>query len=88
MHAGEFETSVLLHALPQVVREGNHTADHEAPSRPHLLTLGMAAYTTSGVVGRPSLGTAGKGKAVIDSFVESFAVYLRVIGIPVRPIRD
>lgn len=88
MHAGELETSVLLHAVPQVVREGNHTADHEAPSRPHLLTLGMAAYTRSGVIGRPSLGTAEKGKAVIDSLVESFAVHLRVIGGPESATRD
>ena len=80
MHAGELETSVLLHALPRAVREGNATADHEAPDRPHLLALGMAAYTTSGVIGRPSLGTAEKGEAVLRSLVESFADYLRVVG--------
>jgi creatinine amidohydrolase/Fe(II)-dependent formamide hydrolase-like protein len=46
------------------------SADHEAASRRHLLTLGMAAYTTSGVIGRPSLGTAEKGKALLDSLTQ------------------
>jgi len=79
MHAGEVETSLLLYALPKAVREGNATADHEAPHRPHLLTLGMRGYTESGVIGRPSLGTAEKGKAVLESLVASFTDYLRVL---------
>jgi creatinine amidohydrolase len=79
MHAGELETSILLHACPQAVRPGNADADHDAPDRPHLLTLGMRAYTGSGVIGRPSLGTAEKGKAVLDSLTDSFADHLKVI---------
>jgi creatinine amidohydrolase len=77
MHAGELETSILLHARPEAVRDGNHTADHDAPQRLHLLTLGMREYTTTGVIGRPSLGTAEKGRAIIDSLVAAFADYLR-----------
>jgi creatinine amidohydrolase len=79
MHAGELETSLLLHAYPQVVREGNPTADHDAPNRPHLLTLGMRGYTDSGVIGRPSLGTAEKGKAILESLVASFDSYLHTL---------
>lgn len=39
----------------------------------------MSAYTRSGVIGRPSLGTAEKGKAALDSLAASFADHLRVI---------
>jgi creatinine amidohydrolase len=70
MHAGEIETSILLHAMPEVVRPGYETADHEADERRHLLTLGMRGYTASGVIGRPSLASAEKGKAVLDSFTD------------------
>jgi creatinine amidohydrolase len=79
MHAGELETSILLHACPQVVRPGNADADHDAPDRPHLLTQGMRAYTDSGVIGRPSLGTAEKGKAILDDLADSFADYMRIV---------
>jgi creatinine amidohydrolase len=70
---------LLLHIAPQLVRVGNETADWTADDRPHLLTLGMSAYTTSGVIGRPSLGTPEKGKGALDSLVASFADHLQVI---------
>ena len=54
MHAGELEVSILLATHPDVIRPGNETADWTADDRPHLLTLGMGAYTKSGVIGRPS----------------------------------
>ncbi|GHE30222.1 creatinine amidohydrolase [Streptosporangium violaceochromogenes] len=73
MHAGEIETSLLLHACPEVVRPGYQDADHTADDRRHLLTEGMQAYTRSGVIGRPSLATAEKGKAVLNSLTSSFA---------------
>ncbi len=79
MHAGEFETSVLLHTWPAVVRAGNETADWTADERPHLLSLGMAPYTSSGIIGRPSLGTAEKGKLALTSLVESFGEHLRIL---------
>jgi creatinine amidohydrolase len=79
MHAGELETSILLHARPDVVRNGNTSADHDAPHRPHLLSLGMRGYTSTGVIGRPSQGSADKGKAVIDNLTEAFADYLNVL---------
>ena len=79
MHAGELETSLLLHVAPELVRAGNETADWVANDRSHLLTLGMSAYTTSGVIGRPSLGTAEKGKAALDSLTASFAAHLNAV---------
>ncbi|MEJ2577880.1 MAG: creatininase family protein [Kineosporiaceae bacterium] len=79
MHPGELETSVLLYASPDLVRPSYATADHEAPSRPHLLTLGMRDYTTSGVIGRPSLATAEKGKTFLDAFVDLAASHLDLL---------
>ncbi|WP_328500789.1 creatininase family protein [Streptomyces sp. NBC_00457] len=76
MHAGEIETSILLHAHPELVRSGYETADFVADDRRHLLTRGMSAYTDSGVIGRPSLGSEEKGKALLESLADSFGACL------------
>ena len=57
MHAGELETSILLHRFPEVVRDSYVDADHFAGDRTDLLVAGMAKYTTSGVIGEPSAAT-------------------------------
>jgi creatinine amidohydrolase len=80
MHAGEFETSILLHAHPELVRAGYEAGDHKANQRPGLLTLGMEGYTTSGIIGRPSLATAAKGETAIACLVDSFASCLANLG--------
>jgi creatinine amidohydrolase len=79
MHAGEIETSILLHTHPQWVRPGHESADFVADDRRHLLTVGMSAYTDSGVIGRPSLGSAEKGKALLASLTESFGAYFSLL---------
>lgn len=79
MHAGELETSILLHAAPEVVRDGNAHADHFAPDRNHLLTHGLDHYTTSGVVGAPSHGTAEKGHQILTSLTNSFGPHLSAL---------
>src|SRR5689334_17615020 len=79
MHAGEIETSILLHAHPEFLRPGYESSDFVADDRRHLLTVGMSAYTESGVIGRPSLGSAEKGKELLASLAESFAPYLALL---------
>ncbi|MBD9733722.1 creatininase family protein [Streptomyces sp. H28] len=79
MHAGEIETSILLHTHPELLRPGYETADFVADDRRHLLTLGMAAYTDSGVIGRPSLGSAEKGKHLLASLADSFGAYFTLL---------
>ncbi len=79
MHAGELETSILMHAFPELVRDGYQNSDHTADDRSALLTLGMEGYTTSGIIGRPSLASASKGKSAIASLVESFARCLAIL---------
>ena len=79
MHAGELETSILLHAHPELVRDGYQAADWAADDRRHLLTTGMGEYTHNGVIGRPSLASAEKGKAVLSSLVDRFASVLEIL---------
>lgn len=79
MHGGEFEVSLLLHGAPHLVGEGVETTDHSAPERRHLLTVGMAGYTTNGVIGQPSLASDAKGKALLDSFSRSAEAHLALI---------
>jgi creatinine amidohydrolase len=73
MHAGELETSILLHAHPSLVRPDYADHDHLADDRDRFLTRGLAAYTESGVIGRPSLASATKGRGALASLVDSFA---------------
>lgn len=80
MHAGEIETSLLLHLMPGVVRASYSSADHDrSDRRTHLLTLGVKGYTETGVIGKPSLADASKGKLVLESLTQSFQDYLRVL---------
>lgn len=82
MHAGELETSILLHAHPDLIRPGYETSDHLAEDRRHMLTLGLAPYTSSGVIGRPSLASARKGELLLAGLTESFRHYLDLFGLP------
>jgi creatinine amidohydrolase len=79
MHAGELETSLLLHRFPEAVRSGYESADVTASERPFLLVHGISAYTATGVIGYPSHASAEKGEAVLDSLVASFAGHLQAL---------
>lgn len=78
MHAGESETSILLYSNPDLVRDGYQNTDHIADDRRHLLTVGLRGYTDNGIIGRPSLATAEKGKMILDSLIENFAALLEL----------
>nr|WP_196147758.1 creatininase family protein [Nocardia bovistercoris] len=79
MHAGELETSILLHTKPELLRPGYETADWRADDRRLLLVKGLGEYTKSGVIGFPSLGTAEKGRRALESLSESFEAHLRAL---------
>ena len=70
---------LLLHAFPDVVRPGFESADDQAPDRRHLLTLGLAAYTDTGVLGRPSLATADKGRAALDELTRLAGAHVNAL---------
>jgi creatinine amidohydrolase/Fe(II)-dependent formamide hydrolase-like protein len=76
MHGGEYEVSLLLHGAPEVVRPNIEKSDTQADWSKLLLTGMHGASPTSGVIGRPSLATAEKGAALLDSLSESFASHL------------
>jgi creatinine amidohydrolase len=78
MHAGELEVSLLLCAWPDLVGPDHKTADH-LTERPHLLVRGVAGYSNTGVIGRPSFGTADKGRAVLESLAKSFQTHLGLL---------
>ena len=79
MHGGESETSILLHYQPDYVGPDWQTADHQADDRPNLLLLGMAGYTKTGIIGRPSLATAAKGEALIKALVAGLEPHLKLL---------
>lgn len=66
MHGGELETSLLLHVAPEVVSPGYDDEDWVVAERTHMHVRGLAAYIESGLVGRPSLATAEKGRLAQD----------------------
>ena len=82
MHAGELETSILLATHPGQVVEGWQGADHSAPDRRHLATLGMSAYTDTGVIGYPSLASAEKGQAVLDHLGKAAGDLIKLLSEP------
>ncbi len=79
MHGGEWETSLLLHTHPHLVRSTYPQNDHDAPERPHLLITGVQAYAARGIIGRPSVASAAKGQAALGSLTSSFLDVLQVL---------
>jgi creatinine amidohydrolase len=70
MHGGELEASILLAAWPTYVRDDWPQSwkddDNFHDDRRDLLTVGMTAYTESGIIGRPSLATVEKGQKALQ----------------------
>jgi creatinine amidohydrolase len=79
MHAGELEVSLPLHGHPELVGDGYRAADWQADPRPHLMVTGMRGYTDTGVIGRPSLASADKGRAILESLARSFKDHLALL---------
>jgi creatinine amidohydrolase len=79
MHAGEAETSILLAIAPDLARSGWEDGDCEADDRSLLTMVGMVGYTRSGVIGRPSLATAEKGRALLDALVSQLEQPLKLL---------
>lgn len=71
MHAGEAETSLLLHICPEMVDKD--IFDCDMPYRPLLNTIGFKGYTPSGVIGFPSLATKVKGENLLNSLTDLIA---------------
>lgn len=69
-HAGEMETSMMMHIAPDQV--GDERIDHVPEMGPVYFDYArMKEFCPDGIWGRPSLATAEKGKQVIDAMVEA-----------------
>ena len=84
VHGGELETSLMLHLAPELVRDGAPVADVIADDAAFLLTLGMAAYSESGVLGRPSQATAAKGEKAVALLLGAFPEHLVALDLLVK----
>jgi len=72
-HAGELATSLLLHLRPELVRKEAMRDAELGERNVRKLMAGeepMPAPGSHGVVGRPSLGAAGAGRAIFEYLVD------------------
>lgn len=72
LHAGEMETSVVLALHPELVRperEDRQTAKPEdfSLAQRDLNTVGAGHFSANGVIGYPSLASAEKGRALVQT---------------------
>ena len=71
-HAGYMETSVLLHLSPEVVLTQNVAPGNTEPLAglmPRLRDGGVAAVSTSGVLGDPTTANAAEGERIFSDMV-------------------
>jgi creatinine amidohydrolase len=86
-HACEMETSIMLHLSPEEVRMDLARPDgpqHASPYRkadmqavkPVYIVNEFHELSTSGVIGRPDLATAEKGKRFFDGIVRDVTAFI------------
>jgi mycofactocin system creatininase family protein len=76
LHAGRTETSLMLHLNPEAVRLERPVAGELRPLDellPELLAGGVAAVSSSGILGDPSGANASEGVRLLDLMVEDAA---------------
>lgn len=76
LHAGRTETSLMLHLNPVAVRLERSVAGELRPIDellPELLAGGVAAVSSSGVLGDPSGANASEGVRLLDLMVDDAA---------------
>ena len=75
LHAGDLETSVMMHAAPEQV--GPSRIDHVPGVGPvYFDYLAMKEFCPDGVWGRSSLATAEKGRLAVEAMVSYTVDYL------------
>lgn len=73
-HAEEFETSLLLHLRPELVRVERAVCEYPARSPDYLHSnLEMGALSRSGVFGDPTVASAEKGERWLAACVDAIA---------------
>ena len=70
LHAGEMETSIMMHIAPEQV--GEDRIDYVPSLDASAFDLGpMKQYAPDGIWGRPSFATAEKGKLLVEYMVNA-----------------
>ena len=76
-HACEFETSLLLHLKPELVRRHEIADDDLLQSNDALrgvyIPLDMKRQTRQGGTGQPTLATAEKGKTLLEAITQNLS---------------
>jgi creatinine amidohydrolase len=82
-HAGEMETSVMLHLHPDWVQG---TSPEEYPTFPrHFLVRNKRAFWPGGVWGNPQAASALKGKAFLERATEALVELVRQLEVWMEP---
>ncbi|WP_127585934.1 creatininase family protein [Paenibacillus koleovorans] len=76
IHAGEMETSLMLHLYPELVHEVEADCMDAPYPREYMDYFDTSELTRSGVWGRPELASTEKGEAVLRSIEEAALQYL------------
>ena len=87
-HAGEFETSLMYHLRPDLVRKdeikvtyGEDSYDHASPEMFDGGPLGVyrsfEEYSATGEIGDPTLASAEKGEELFERLLDELEVILR-----------
>jgi creatinine amidohydrolase len=86
VHAGDFETSVMLAIAPDLVRAERihetatrpHAGDEEIPLRQSdLNSFGVGHFSLGGAIGDASQATAEKGHAIVAAVRENMLAFVR-----------
>ena len=73
-HAGEVETSLMLHLYPQWV---HGTAEEAYPEFPeHILVRNKRGYWPTGVWGNPQAASPEKGRRLMDASVAALSALI------------
>lgn len=68
LHAGRIETSVMLHLAPDLI--GPIPAPVEPPPFTALITDGVMAHSSSGVLGDPTGASAAEGARILAAWID------------------
>jgi creatinine amidohydrolase len=81
IHAGEWETSVLMAIRPDLVKERREDIkpdESEFPlKQPDLTMWGMIHFSEHGALGYPSLASEEKGKAIVEACKKSIVPWTK-----------
>jgi creatinine amidohydrolase len=79
-HADEHETSLMLHIAPEVVDMSRAVDDGAEGEGPLTRTRGQGLWSDSGVFGRATLASAGKGKVIAQVLLRHTLAQIESLG--------